>query len=527
MSGVPAKESTGSTTIPVAPVKDRRNSGDIGWEFGFCQDPKNLNIVQCRLCGHKVNAGIHRFKKHLAGLRWDTKSCFKISEKDKHRVKEVIDANSKKKQAKKRHTIDLEEELHTTRPCDEERDEDEIISPSTCDESSKRSREPTVGPMDAFTTSDPELAKRLKGKMKQTGVKNSFLKEKRDWVHDQLATWAYENAILFHAISTYSFMKACTTIGDYGPSHRPPSMYMLREPLLRRAVERTKVSLKTHEEEWGKTGCSIMIDAWSDRKMQSIGADKIIQVVTDNAAANMAANELLYRARPRIFWTSCAAHTVDLMLESIGKLSLFKGAIEKARTLTIFIYSRHKTLSIMRRICDKRDIVRPGVTRFATTFLTLRSLLEKKGKLRFILSDEAWVRCKLAKTTKGAKVEAIAMSDSWWTAVAKILKVYAPIFRLLRVVDSDYKPSMGFVVGMLEDMKKEIIQVFKNKEKDFKPVIDIIDGKSKDRLFSPLHMASYYLNPYYFYRDDVVKNYKRAKDGFLDVVELFYPDVEQ
>ncbi|XP_020263183.1 uncharacterized protein LOC109839166 [Asparagus officinalis] len=86
---------------------------------------------------------------------------------------------------------------------------------------------------------------------------------------------------------------------------------------------------------------------------------------------------------------------------------------------------------------------------------------------------------------------------------------------------------MGFVVGMLKDMKKEIIQVFKNKEKDFKPVIDIIDGKSKDRLFSPLHMASYDLNPYYFYRDDVVKNCKRAKDGFLDVVELFYPDIEQ
>ncbi|XP_020273046.1 probable protein S-acyltransferase 17 isoform X3 [Asparagus officinalis] len=54
MSGAPAKESTGSTNIPVPPVKDRRNSGDIGWEFGFCPDPKNLNIVQCKLCGHKL-----------------------------------------------------------------------------------------------------------------------------------------------------------------------------------------------------------------------------------------------------------------------------------------------------------------------------------------------------------------------------------------------------------------------------------------------------------------------------------------
>ncbi|XP_020272531.1 uncharacterized protein LOC109847711 [Asparagus officinalis] len=280
--------------------------------------------------------------------------------------------------------------------------------------------------------------------MKQTGVKDSFLKEKRDWVHDQLATWTYENVISFYVISMDSFLKACMAIGDYGPSYRPP-----------------------------------------------------------------------------------ASHIVDLMLESIRKLSLFKGAIEKARTLTVFIYSYHKTLSMMHRICDKRDIVRPEVTRFATKFLTLRSLLEKKGKLRYMFSDEEWVRCKLANSAKGSKVEVISMSDSWWTVVAKILKVYAPIFRLLRVLDSDYKLSMGFVVGILEDIKKEIIQVFKNKEKDFKPVINIIDRKSKDQLFSPLHMASYYLNPYYFYRDDVVKNCKRVKDGFLDVVELFYPYVEQ
>ncbi|XP_020272436.1 uncharacterized protein LOC109847615 [Asparagus officinalis] len=281
-----------------------------------------------------------------------------------------------------------------------------------------------------------------------------------------------------------------------------------------------------HEEEWGKTGCSIMTDVWSDRKMHLIGADKVIQAVMDNVVVNMAMKELLYRARSRIFWTSYVAHTVDLMLESIGKLNLFRGEIEKARTLIVFIYNHHKTLSMVRRICDKRDIVRPEVTLFTTIFLTLWSLLEKKGKWRYIFSDEACVRCKLAKTAKCQKVEAITMCGSWWTAVGKVLKVYASIFRLSRVVDSDYKPSMIFVVGILEDMKKEFIQVFKKKEKYFKPVIDTIDVKSKDRRFSPLHMASYYLNPHYFYKDDVVKNYKRAKDGILDVVELFYPDVE-
>lgn len=41
---------------------------------------------------------------------------------------------------------------------------------------------------------------------------------------------------------------------------------MLREPLLKKEMEKTKESLKKHEEEWAKSGCSVMTDAWIDRK---------------------------------------------------------------------------------------------------------------------------------------------------------------------------------------------------------------------------------------------------------------------
>ncbi|KZV47820.1 hypothetical protein F511_31897 [Dorcoceras hygrometricum] len=75
--------------------------------------------------------------------------------------------------------------------------------------------------------------------------------------------------------------------------------------------------------------------------------------------------------RPGIFWSSCATHTINLMLESIGKLPKFKKVIDQAKSFTIFIYAHHKTLSLMRSFTKKRDIIRPGVTRFASTFLTL------------------------------------------------------------------------------------------------------------------------------------------------------------
>ncbi|CAA7023825.1 unnamed protein product [Microthlaspi erraticum] len=57
-----------------------------------------------------------------------------------------------------------------------------------------------------------------------------------------------------------------------------------------------------------------------DKCIEEIGADKVVQAVIDNATNNVSATRLLRQKRPNIFWSSCAAHTVDLMLEGISKL---------------------------------------------------------------------------------------------------------------------------------------------------------------------------------------------------------------
>ena len=238
--------------------------------------------------------------------------------------------------------------------------------------------------------------------------------------------------IPFHAIDNDGFKKFVEAVRQFGPGYRPPTRYQLREPLLKEEVERTKRLLKNQEEEWARNGCSVMTDGWTDQKRRSImnfcvnsrvgttflssvecskdshtgkyifeyvdkciedvGPQNVIQVVTDNASNNMAASQLLIEKRPNMFWTSCAAHTIDLMLEAIGKEAKFKGLISKAKTLTIFIYAHHRTLAMMRRFTKSRDIVRPGVTRFATSFLTLQSLMEKKEKLRLMFTSDDWTQ---------------------------------------------------------------------------------------------------------------------------------------
>lgn len=90
--------------------------------------------------------------------------------------------------------------------------------------------------------------------------------------------------------------------------------------------------------------------------IEKLGEEKVMQVVTDNPSNNMAPAKMLLEKRPRIFWTPCATHSFNLMLEAIDKLSPFKNTISKAESFTIFIYSHHKTLAMLRKL-TKRNIV--------------------------------------------------------------------------------------------------------------------------------------------------------------------------
>ncbi|GLU15059.1 hypothetical protein SLE2022_315870 [Rubroshorea leprosula] len=145
----------------------------------------------------------------------------------------------------------------------------------------------------------------------------------------------------------------------------------------------------------------------------------------------MAAAKLVLKKRPKLFWSSCASHAINLMFEGISKLPQFDGIISKAKNLTIFLHTHRRTLNMMRRITLRRDIVKLGVTKFATTFLTLQSLFEKKGKLMFMFSSDDWSMCKLSSSYKGMEASATVLSIKFWEGVNRCLKVFGPLVKVL------------------------------------------------------------------------------------------------
>ena len=81
--------------------------------------------------------------------------------------------------------------------------------------------------------------------------------------------------------------------------------------------------------------------------IEEIGVSRVVQVVSDNGANFKKAGELIMEKYEQIYWTPCAAHCIDLMLEDIGKDRKIVGIVKKAQNLTKFIYNHGWALSAM------------------------------------------------------------------------------------------------------------------------------------------------------------------------------------
>lgn len=114
-------------------------------------------------------------------------------------------------------------------------------------------------------------------------------------------------------------------------------------------------------------------------------------------------------------------------------------------------------------------------------------------------------------------------SSSFWAGVTLCLKVFAPLVKVLRMVDADLKPSMGFIYGELKKAKQEIIDVLSNNKKEYEPIMDIISTKMKDRVDTCLHLTAYLLNPFYLYNNSEVRDDIDANDAVVDVVGTLFP----
>ncbi|KAL0044310.1 hypothetical protein WJX82_010899 [Trebouxia sp. C0006] len=109
--------------------------------------------------------------------------------------------------------------------------------------------------------------------------------------------------------------------------------------------------------------------------IEEAGPENVVQVITDSAANCKAAGKLVEQQYPHIFWAPCAAHSLDLLLEAIGKLSWVKNIVKPGKTVLKFVMNHQKSHAIFKQY-SKLELLRPGETRFATVFIMLDRMRE-------------------------------------------------------------------------------------------------------------------------------------------------------
>ncbi|XP_070035306.1 uncharacterized protein [Nicotiana tomentosiformis] len=208
--------------------------------------------------------------------------------------------------------------------------------------------------------------------------------------------------------------------GQYGPGMKPPTYHEVRGPYLKKEVEETNKIVEEHKVEWNKFGCSIMMDKWTARSgkmiinilvnspngslflesvdasnssadstkmyslfkstINSIGAENVVQVVTDNASENVKAE--------KVFNQAIRVHS--------------------------YIVQRPLLLNMMKRFTKQRSLMKPAKTRFATAFLTLHRMYEQKSNLKklFVYTNSAYGR-----EVRGRESADIMLSTTLWNNV--------------------------------------------------------------------------------------------------------------
>ncbi|KAL6519452.1 hypothetical protein OROGR_018772 [Orobanche gracilis] len=319
---------------------------------------KSYKYVTCNFCEKPIKGGVIRMKNHFLGNHNGVAPCVKVSDEVK---KEIIGYLQKFEKNK----------------MDTQRNREEIIEngayyqsqrPSLGTSSIGNVTRGVRGPMDRFVV---DLEGDGDGDGYARNAKSGNEKESIKQLKLDIGRCFFENGIPFNVVSSPSFINMCRSLGNFGRGFKPPTPYELSTWILDEEVKTTQSIVDEVKKTWSQTGVSILSDGWKDIRgrqlinfivnnphgsvflksvdasdavkdakmlcelldevVMEVGEDIVIQVVTDNASNYKAAGDLLMAKRPRLWWTPCAAHCIDLMLEKIGDLPQHKNALTKSK----------------------------------------------------------------------------------------------------------------------------------------------------------------------------------------------------
>ncbi|KAK9123923.1 hypothetical protein Sjap_013525 [Stephania japonica] len=550
--------------IPISSLKH-----DPAWKH--CQMFKNGDRVQlkCVYCYKMFSGGgIHRIKEHLACQKGNASCCPRVPGDVRDVMLQSLEGVSVKKRKKQK----IAEEIKSIVPGKDEVggfgvETDvgagvKVVATPNAVGRSRGSERRKRGKIDNVLLPSSSIVH--DGSMISVSELTTKSVKGKDQVHMAIARFLYDVGASLDAVNSPYFQPMIDAIALRGPGVEMISYHDLRGWILKNSIEEVNGFFDRCKATWGRIGCSVLVDEWitetgrvllnffvhcaeglvflksidvsdtirsSDALyellkgvVEEVGVSNVLQVITGTAEHYVIAGKRLSATFRTLYWTPCAARSINSMLEDISKVEWISVTLDSAKSITRFIYNHGAILNMMRRYTSGRDLVQPTVSRFATDFVTLKSMVNLKDSLRTMVTTQEWMDYPFSKQAEGIEIMDIILSQSFWSSCSTIVCLTDPLLGLLRVVGYDKRPAMGYILAGLYRVK-EAIKNELGEKKEYMAYWDIIDSRWDQQMQHPLHEAAFFLNPRFFYSLDGEARDK-IPSGMLDCVEKLVPDTK-
>ncbi|XP_028057994.1 uncharacterized protein LOC114261874 [Camellia sinensis] len=269
-------------------------------------------------------------------------------------------------------------------------------------------------------------------KSSQPTIKSALAtKEAVHRAHRIVAKFLYDTCAPMNVVNSIYFQPVFDVAITIGPGYKVPTYCEVQVPLLNDPNKELQLFIDSVKNTWANTRCTIVGDGWIDGRhrtlinfllycprgitfvkyvdafdvvkdahllfklfkeiIECVGASNIVHMVTANRANYVAAKRLVSQTYKNINWSPCAAHCLNLVLSDISKLNHVKELAFRASSVTRFIYNRLWLIAWLRKRKGWTEIVHPGVTCFATTFIALHSIQKHIHDLKALVTSNDFV----------------------------------------------------------------------------------------------------------------------------------------
>ena len=161
----------------------------------------------------------------------------------------------------------------------------------------------------------------------------------------------------------------------------------------------------------------------------------------------------------------------------------------------------------------------PRPTTFATIFIALGSLTEHKYDLQALVTCKFYVELIYAKDKKAKAMLKIILYNQFWNDCHVIVHIVLPLIHLLRIVDSDEKPVIGYVYDGMYSAIDGIKKNFKDKKRLWEPYVNIIKNCWDTQFYRDIHATAYWLNLAFQYDPSTLNKRLETQSTMTDVIK--------